>query len=155
MRVGVWALATLMLVTGCSSSTEPISDTQVDGFDVQLTVDTHAPVVGEQITATFTVRNTTDDYRSRTFPPGEVGPLPILINADLLEYEFDTGIFGFDLDPTAPHTLTLQPHDYSATDFHFTAQHAGNSSITMCFPKTDDGPEPKACVSTLLTITTP
>jgi len=152
-RAALLVCIALSALAGCSSSTEPKSNVTPDGFAVSLTLDTASQVLGDWITTTMTIQNTTSEDLSRTFPPNDWGPLPQSSNSNLEENGFDGGFFGQFLEGDEPHTLTVGAHQMVTHIFHFRAMHVGSSYISACFPDSDAGKHPSTCVTKAATVT--
>jgi hypothetical protein len=152
-RAAVVGFSALFALAGCSSSTEPHSNITPDGFAVSLTLDTTSPLLGDWVTTTMTIENTTSTELSRTFPPGDWGPLPRSSNSNLYENGFDGGFFGQFIEADQPHTLTVGAHQTVTHVFHFQAMHAGTAYISACFPDSDADTHPASCVTKSVTVT--
>jgi hypothetical protein len=149
MHHRIMLVAALAALAGCSSSTEPRSDASADGFELRIDASPNAPVVGDIVTATLTITNTTDATASRTFPPHVDGRPYIDSDPDspALERSFGDG-FGDYLDTGEAYTFSVPAHQSVTVIAHFDAKAAGRSRLTGCLPGRDAATSDGLCVAT-------
>jgi hypothetical protein len=141
------AASLMFALPACSSSTDAPHDTTADGFKVSISVSPESPVVGQMVTATMTVENTTSATLSRSFPVNNLGP-QIKILGGAIEGGFNIGgFFGDGIELGAQDTLIVAPHSSASAGWNFFAISAGSSTLVGCFPENDNVLQPEACAS--------
>jgi hypothetical protein len=148
-----FAIALLIAVDGCSSSTEPRSHIAADGLAVHLDVSPNPAIVHYYVNATLTIENTTSDTVTRTYPPGDVGPRIRVTNGNgVLQLPLlDTGgFFGPFFQAESPSVFTLAPHEKRILHVRFVATAVGPAELTGCLTKGDANDT--VCVDTFVTV---
>jgi hypothetical protein len=152
MHHRIMLVAALAALAGCSSSTEPRSDASADGFELRIDASPNAPVVGDIVTATLTITNTTDATRTRTYPPHDFGPNIVSESGDpVLERSSGDG-FGDYIDTGEPYTFSVPAQQSVTIIAHFDATAAGRSRLTGCLPGGDAAASDAICVATFVVV---
>jgi len=137
-----WSLMAIVsagaiLFAGCSSSTEPTLRNSADGLSVHLDFTPRSPKVGDLVTATLTILNSTGATLSRTYPPHDYGPyVQSSPGTQVLVRSFSDG-FGDYVDVGQPNRFDFVPQQPVTITAHFDALGAGNAELRGCLPGGD------------------
>lgn len=130
-------LAGALLLAGCSSSTEPTLRNSADGLTVHLDVSPRSPKVGDVVTATLTILNSSSATLSRTYPPHDFGPyVRSSPSSQVLVQSLGDG-FGDAVDEGQSNRFDFAPQQPVTITAHFDALGAGNAELRGCLPGGD------------------
>lgn len=140
-----------MLLSGCSSSTEPRSDESAQGYALRIVASPTSPAVGDTISVTFTIENATSNTLSRTFADLWTKPQTLVVSgADLFApgNGFGDGFGDFQ----AIKTLVLEPHQVVTGVSTLVAARPGEAELTGCLPADVTTGADAICVDAFVTV---
>jgi hypothetical protein len=124
-------------LAACTSSTEPTLRNSADGLTVHLDVTPRSPKVGDVITATLTILNSSSATLSRTYPPHDFGPyVRSSSSTQVLVQSLGDG-FGDFVDEGQSNRFDFAPQQPVTITAHFDALGAGSAELRGCLPGGD------------------